>query len=425
MKAIKLILFASCLCLAATVHAQNLTELQRAALVHRDLVKTYEANVDQQIQNIREIRGNFLPSVDFSYTLNRLRDNSLTALEYKQNDRFLGSVTWNIFAGFKDNFDLKTARVNEEIDRLGLNAVKQDIFLNTALLMLEVYRNQANQKVAEDAVALYRDRYREVALKHQVGILTKSDLLRIKVELDNAEQEARRAQASVQKSINALMRETGEEISLETLDFSCLENLPEKTDYTEMETLLLKNRSELLALEKANSAARFQVQSAKAQLYPRADVSANYRKLDFDDYYFGSSDLQEDDMRLQATVSINIFDGLKKYSRIRHARIEEKKSEYQRNELENTLKTLLHNTLLDLEVAFDNLQVARSSRAEAEENLRVTDLAFKQGLNTSSDILDAIFYLSRARFNVISAYTQVFGSHFELQRQIEGFDVSP
>ena len=130
-------------------------------------------------------------------------------------------------------------------------------------------------------------------------------------------------------------------------------------------------------------------------------------------------------MRLQATVSINIFDGLKKYSRIRHARIEEKKSEYDRNELENTLKTQLHNTLLDLEVAFDNLQVARSSRAEAEENLRVTDLAFKQGLNTSSDILDAIFYLSRARFNVISAYTQVFGSHFELQRQTEGFDVSP
>ena len=52
--------------------------------------------------------------------------------------------------------------------------------------------------------------------------------------------------------------------------------------------------------------------------------------------------------------------------------------------------------------------------------MRITDLAFKQGLATSSDLLDAIYYLSRARFNVIDAHRQVFGSHCQLLRLIEG-----
>ena len=112
---------------------------------------------------------------------------------------------------------------------------------------------------------------------------------------------------------------------------------------------------------------------------------------------------------------------MKKDARLSQARLEEKKAGYDLRELKEDLKVRLKNTLLDLEVAFDNLAVAGSSEAEAEENLRVTDLTFKQGLATSTDILDAIYYLARARFNVIDAHRLVFSSYFQLQRLIEGF----
>ena len=112
---------------------------------------------------------------------------------------------------------------------------------------------------------------------------------------------------------------------------------------------------------------------------------------------------------------------MKKYSRTAQAREQSRKIGYDLRELENNLKALLKNTILDLNVAFDNLEVAESGRAEAQENLRVTDLSFSQGLSTSTEVLDAIFNLSRARFNKINAYTQVFENDFRMKRLVETF----
>ncbi|MDD2389695.1 MAG: TolC family protein [Desulfobacterales bacterium] len=398
----------------------TLEELQRSAVSNRDIVKRYQADVEQRGQQIREVKGEFLPSFDAGYTFNRLDDDGL--YEYKENDAAFGTVSWNVFAGFKDKYNLKATETLQEIDRLSLSALKQDIQRVVALNYLTVYRARANLKVTEDAVNLYRDRYRDVQLKYEVGILKKNDLLKLKVELDNAVQDARRAGAEVSKSLNDLSRQTGVVVSLEKLDFGCFDALPAKAGYPEYEAQLMARRSEIKALVKAKEAAGYQVMATKSSLYPRADLSVSYGNNHYDDYFYGSSDLNEAEVRFQGTVSINLFDGMKKYARISQARIEEKKAGYDLTELEDDLKTRLKNALLDLDVAVDNLEVAQSSQLEAEENLRVTDLSFKQGLSTSTDILDAIFFLSRARFNIIDAYTQVFGSYFELQRLVEGFE---
>ena len=88
-------------------------------------------------------------------------------------------------------------------------------------------------------------------------------------------------------------------------------------------------------------------------------------------------------------------------------------------ELKLDLKNQLQNVFEDKTVALKNLGVAKTSLKEAEENLRVTEASFKEGVATSTDILDAIYYLSRAKYNVINAKTQVFLNYFKLQRVIE------
>lgn len=369
---------------------------------------------------MREAKGNFLPSVDAGYIFTRLDADNLT-FNYKQSDVAYGTVAWNVFAGFKDKYDLKATEILKEIDQLALKGLKQDIQFAVAGTFLSVYRDQANLKVAEVSLNLYRERYRDVELKYQVGILKKNDLLKIKVEMANAEQNARRSMAEVNKSLNDLIRKTGVDLSIESLDFLIFDTLPQKSGYSVYEQQILKNRSEIAALKKAKTAAGFRIKASKAAFYPKTDISLQYQSRNYDDYFWGDSHLEDDEIRLEATLSVNLFDGMKKYARINQAKIEKKQIDFDLVELEDDLKTQLKNTLLDLQVAFDNLKVAESSRIEADENLRVTDLAFKQGLNTSTDILDAIFYLSRAQFNVINAYTQVFESYFQLQRLIEGF----
>jgi len=89
------------------------------------------------------------------------------------------------------------------------------------------------------------------------------------------------------------------------------------------------------------------------------------------------------------------------------------------------LTTDLQNRLLDLQVARENLVVAHSAIAEAEENARITEEAFNAGVETATNMLDAILNLSTARFNEISARNDVFRNHFLLQRTINGFPAKP
>ncbi|MBN1932905.1 MAG: TolC family protein [Desulfobacterales bacterium] len=422
MKQVNILFVLAFMWISSTAYGYTIDELQKAAVTNRDIVGRYQADVEKRSEQIREAKGNFLPSVDAGYLFTRLNDDNLT-YSYKESDTAYGTVAWNVFSGFKDKYDLKATEILKEIDQLALKSVKQDIQLAVAESFLSVYRDKANLKVAEDSLNLYRERYRDVELKYKVGILKKNDLLKIKVEMDNAEQNTRRSMAEVNKSLNYLIRETGVDLSLESLDFLIFDTLPQKADYHFYEQQLMKNRSEIEALKKAKTAAGFRIKSAKATFYPKADISLQYQSRNYDDYFWGDSHLDDDEIRVEAALSINLFDGMKKYARINQAKLEERQTDFDLIELEDDLKTQLKNTLLDLQVAFDNLKVAESSRIEADENLRVTDLAFKQGLNTSTDILDAIFYLSRAQFNVINAYTQVFESYFQLQRLIEGFEV--
>ncbi len=72
-------------------------------------------------------------------------------------------------------------------------------------------------------------------------------------------------------------------------------------------------------------------------------------------------------------------------------------------------------------MALKNLKVAESSISQADENLRITDISFKEGVETAADVLDAIFYLSRAKYNVINARNEVFLYYYRLVRITDDF----
>ncbi len=415
-----LILFFVIHTLSENVNGETLKELQIHAFEHRDIIKKYQSELDISHAKVKEKQGEFLPSIDMAYTINRLNHDTVTG-EMKENDYFKTELSWNTFAGFKDIYNLKAAQSMKNYSFHILESTRQDICLHVALKFLDVYRTIENLKVAEDETRLYKDRLRQIQLKYKVGILKKSDVLKVKVEHDNALQTERRARASVERSLNFLSFETGRALTREALDFSIFDNLPVRRIYHEYEALLLKNRSELNALKSSLKASDMGVKAARAAFYPQADLSLSYSSTTSDDYFIDSFASTDDEIRFQATISVNLFDGMKKQSKISQALMGTKAIGHDIKELENALKTELNNTLIDISVAFDNLEVAAAGKREAIENLRVTDLGFEQGIGTSSDVLDAIYNLSRSKFNEINAYTQVFSDDFQLQRLVENF----
>jgi len=118
---------------------------------------------------------------------------------------------------------------------------------------------------------------------------------------------------------------------------------------------------------------------------------------------------------------MNLFDGFSRESAISKARLTVREIQYDLAELQNTLDTDLANLFIDYKVSMANVEVAREDIKHAEENLRITQLKYKEGLQRESDLLDAVTNLSRARYNEVAVIRAVFENAFRITRMVEGF----
>jgi len=399
------------------VSAQQLTlsELQQRAVANRQLVEKFKVNYQQGELDTQIRRGAFLPVLDMVYIANQLGEDS--TFEDKQNSRLTGVLSYNLFAGFKDKYNLQVAEHLQASKQFELDTVIDDLNLVVALRYLDAYRRQENEKTAEEQLKLLQKRYQDAEKRHSVGIIRKNDLLRLKVEMDNTQQRLTEAQADYAKSINQLAFTTNSAIESEALEFDEFKEIPEVFDLGYYYPVMLENRSEIKTLEALVLANENNAKALKAAYWPFIDIGAGYTRFG-DNFVLGDRVRDQDESRVTLEARINLFDGMQKGKRVARARLETLKTEYDLGELKQELSTALKNILIDYEVGKKNLEVAESAIFQAKENLRVSDIAYKEGIETSTELLESIFFYSRAQLNQIVARIDLFLNYYRLQRMI-------
>ena len=183
-------------CLAQTAYALDLPQMQRMALDNRKIVQRYMVNLEKSEKERVKAGGGYLPSVDVSYTTNSLKKpNPLAGQLGRENSVVYGAVSLNLFAGFRDKYNIESADLLQQVEARRLQGIRQDIQLNVALRYLDVYQRQANLLVAEDAYTTLKKLYADGENRLEVGLIDTNELLKIKVDLDNADITVKRAEA--------------------------------------------------------------------------------------------------------------------------------------------------------------------------------------------------------------------------------------
>jgi outer membrane protein TolC len=413
MRAINLVL-AFLLLMGATAHAADLAELQEKALAKRETVQGRIADLEKSRKEVTLARSGLYPSLDIAYTASWL--DKATTFENREKRVATGQVSWNIFAGFRDRYRIRSARFSRQAEFYKLQGVQQDVKLSVALRYLAIYQGRANLKVAEDSVSTLGKLYEDAVNRFQVGLIQKSEMLKFKVDLDNAVIGGKKAQAELAKSISLLEREVGVAVDAEKLSFEEFGELPGLKEQSFYEKEMLERRSEILFLEELAGAAAMRVGIEKARYYPSVDVAGIYNKYDEPPNSFTTD---EDELRTQITLSMNLFDGFGKSSRVSAARFEEDSLRYDLAETKHDFLVQLQNLFLDYQVSIENVEVAEVGIEQAEENLRVNRAAYEEGAAVESDVLDAITNLSRAKFNYVAALSEGFATHFQIGRMVE------
>lgn len=407
------------LLLGSAAQAASLVEMQKTAIGNRALVQQYMAGYEKSMQDVTIAKGYYYPSMDISYIANSLDQPNLSNLA-SQNSFASTRVSWNVFSGFRDKYNLISAEQLQEVEAYRLQGVRQDIQLNVALSYLFVFDRKANLRVSEDAYKTLEQLYQDGENRFEVGLIGKNELLKFRVDYDNADITMKAAQATLDTSVNSLSRQVGAEISLGELNFAEFATLPTELEEDGYRQKMLASRSEIKVVEGLVKAGEAQVQASYSDYYPKVDLAGSYSHYD-DDLINGNGGDSEDELRAQVVLSMNLFNGFTTEAGVSKAKLAKRQLQYELQELEDTFTNDLRNLFIDYRISLANVEVARRSIEQAQENLRITRLKYEEGLQRVSDLLDAITNLSRAQANEVAVVRTVYLNYFQIIRMVDGF----
>ena len=104
-------------------------------------------------------RSDFWPQVDVEYEGNWLDED--TVLEKTPNSSLTGSISYNLFSGFKDRYSALSASMLKEARENELKSIIQNVKYRIALGYLKIYQARSLLHVSENEVALLEKRFEE------------------------------------------------------------------------------------------------------------------------------------------------------------------------------------------------------------------------------------------------------------------------
>jgi outer membrane protein TolC len=145
-------------------------------------------------------------------------------------------------------------------------------------------------------------------------------------------------------------------------------------------------------------------------------VSANALREEFD--IFDSDKKWYPSVLIGATLSLNLFDGAQRESRIRQARLSLRKLENDIVKAENAFtleassaQTILQNALASFNSQAENLELAT-------EIVRVAKIKYDQGVGTNLEVVDAETSFREAETNYYNTRYEVLVARVELDKAV-------
>ena len=397
--------------LAQPPAAIGLEEAMAAALENNRVIKTALAEEHIAEANYQQTNAVFLPRVGLSYTamtsnspINvfgyKLQQQSITVSDFDPQLLTNPSSTPN----FMTTIDVEQPLINWD-QMLQRKSVQKQILsshLNTVrtrdMIIFEVKKayhelQLAHQgvTVAEEALTSIQATYVFTQNRFNSGLLQKSDLLNVEIQLRATETQLAQAKSqviNVSGHLSLLMgRPAGTAYQTEPINEALAEVLPQQS--------LPPNRADLGAMQNAIEASDFAARSARMGYLPRLNAFGSYQLIDADWLGFGSHFFLAG-----IQLSWNIFQGTKTRNTVLARRLERDKALEQFNEMKAQGQLELDKTQRQLADTQYAIRQQQAAVAHAGEVLRILENRYHQGLANTTDILTSHTQLAQQKLSL-------------------------
>ncbi len=404
----------------STVSAQEVRKLTLEELISIGLENNHqlhasEMNVVSSRARLSELNAMRLPSLSFGASYTRLSSIDPFSIEtpFGNFDITQDIVnTYNlqltlqqpIFTGFRLSGSADAAEYNYKAAQQDFAANKNDLIFNIKNAYWGLFKAKEVKKVVDENVGQVKAHLEDVQNLFKQGLATRNDLLRVQVQLSEAElrqidanNAVRLANIALNNVINIPLStkiEIAEDVAPEQ------DKLPSIDDLTEM---TYKNRPELKAMDFRVKASETGIKVAQSSWWPQIYLQGNYNYSRPNQRVFPLTDEFKGTWDVTVNLQMSLWNWGQTSDQTTQAEAlyEQTKDSYET--LKDAVTLEVTQNYLNVLRAKERITVSAGSVKQAEENYRVTSDKFKNGLVLNSELIDAEFDLLQAKTNYVQA----------------------
>jgi outer membrane protein len=425
--------------LAATSLGQSpaapltLHDAAKIALERNPLHKAALADTKAASAGVHEAQSILLPHVMFSELATRgddpvyvfgskLRQQRFTTNDFALNKlntptpygnfatRFGG--TWNLFDSFASWHGINRAKEMNSAAGHQLERTDQEILLRVVQSYYAVLLAAKQLEVAEQAEKTAKSIMDRSQVRYDSGLVVESDLLSSKVRLASREQELIRARNNLELARAQLNTAMG--IALDTA-YEPADALTEQSlaanSLAESEQKAITNRPDLKRIEAQQSAQELSVAIAKSSFGPRVNAFAGW-ELDNPTFLAGGGG---NNWLGGIELQIDLFQGGAKRAALSRERANAEKIAALKQAANDAVRLEVRQAYYDKDASWQQVGVARTAIAQAQESLRINQDRYDGGLLTITDLLGAEEASRRAQADYWQTIYQYHVSYANLE----------
>lgn len=402
----------------------TLDSCRNKALDHSQSVKAAEADFSTSVLSQKLSKRGMLPQFDFSATYTYMNDpqimdipgfelptltgaasgiyypGGVTNLTYHNNYSGGVDLSLPIYLGGKLRNYVKMSEIGLGIAEHNLTNTKENLVLQVDQQYWSLVSLKENLLVVQKSVSLLEDVVKQTENWQKVGIVTSNEVLKAKVELNNARLAVIKLNDNVTLARMALNQIIGYSVltEVEVADSVVVEDSKPVTlnDISQ----LAEQRHELQMLEKQVEISEVNRKVTRSDYMPQLVTFANYG---FQNPNHKAEDVTELTWVAGVNLSIPVFHWGERNLKLEMQELATQKAQLTYDNVKEGMILDIQQSAFQVNESLLRISFTKESLAQADENLTLEMNRLKQGVITATDVLDAQVQWQKAYADFIDA----------------------
>lgn len=426
---------------ALAVNAQEVKNLSLAEAIDLSIrnnkqIRLNAARIDEATYALKSARQNALPDVSISGSYLRLAQPTVdlklrlgnssggsdtataTTEPAKVTQAMYGiaNVSLPLFAGFKIQAGIESAKFLAEAARLDAEQNRSEVIQNTISAYSNLYKAREAVDLVRESLKSSAQRTKDLSNLEKNGLLARNDLLKAQLQESNIELSLLDAENNVRiATVNMDLMLGLPETTLLMPDNSAFSTVDEdpKT-LTQWESDALMNRKDIAALAAREKAANARIKLAKGDYYPALALTGGYVAA-----YVPNLITITNALNAGVGLSYKPSSLWKNGTNVAEAKSRLLQLQINQSALDDQIRMQVNQYYQAYVLSRQKIIVYEKAVTQAEENYRITNNKYNNSLATTTDLLDADVAQLQARLNYAYSKADATVAYKKLQ-QIAG-----